>query len=44
MSSLEHDDYTLTIHFTQIVDKPIEPLPIPDDWSIFISIASYRDL
>ena len=44
MSSLGQDEYFLTVHFTQIVDKPINPLSIPEDWKIFISIASYRDL
>ena len=29
---------------TQIIEKPLKPHPIPDDWKIFISIASYRDI
>ena len=26
------------------MDKPPKPHPIPDDWKIFIGIASYRDI
>ena len=37
------DNFFLTSYFTQVVDKPAKPHPIPNDWSIFISIASYRD-
>ena len=44
MSSYGWDNYALTIYFTQIVDKPSKPHPIPDDWKIFVSIASYRDI
>ena len=43
MSSSMWDSEALTIYFTQVVNKPSEPIPIPDDWNIFISIASYRD-
>ena len=43
MSSEGWDNYALTIYFTQVVDKPPKPHPIPDDWKMFISIASYRD-
>ena len=43
MSSLEWDNYALTIHFNQVVNKPPKPHQIPEDWSMFISIASYRD-
>ena len=43
MSSHKWDNYALTVHFNQIVDKPLKPLPIPDDWNIFVAIASYRD-
>ena len=43
MSSHGWDNYALTIYFTRIVDKPPKPLPIPDDWNIFVSMASYRD-
>ena len=43
MSSLGWDNYALTIYFNQVVDKPPKPHPIPEDWSMFISIASYRD-
>ena len=44
MSSLGWDNYSLTIYFNQVVDKPPKPHPIPNNWSIFISIASYRDI
>ena len=44
MSSHGLDNYALTIYFTQIVDKPPKPHPIPDYWKIFVSIASYRDI
>ena len=37
------DNYAITVYFNQIVDKPAKPHPIPEDWSMFISIASYRD-
>ena len=43
MSSLSWDNYILTVYFNQIVDKPTKQHPIPDDWKIFIGIASYRD-
>ena len=43
-SSHGKDDYALTSYFTQIIEKPLKPHPIPDDWKIFISIASYRDI
>ena len=43
MSSLGWDNYALTIYFNQVINKPPKPHPIPEDWSIFISIASYRD-
>ena len=44
MSSLGWDSYTITCYFNQVVDKPPKPHPIPEDWKMFISIASYRDL
>ena len=44
MSTLGWDNYAITFYFNQIVDKPPKPHPIPDDWKIFVSIASYRDL
>ena len=44
MSSLGWDNYSLTFYFNQKVDKPPKPHPIPEDWSMFISIAAYRDL
>ena len=44
MSSHKWDNYAVTVHFNQVVDKPPKPHPIPEDWKIFISIASYRDL
>ena len=44
MSSKRWDNYIVTVHFTQVVNKPPKPHPIPKDWKIFISIASYRDL
>ena len=44
LSSHGQNDYTLTIYFTQIVDKPMKQHPIPDGWKIFVSIASYRDI
>ena len=37
------DNYFLTSYFTQVVNKPAQPHPIPNDWKIFVSIASYRD-
>ena len=43
MSSHKWDNYALTVYFNQIVDKPLKQHPIPDDWKIFVSIASYRD-
>ena len=43
MSSSEWDNYAVTFYFNQVVDKPPKPHPIPDDWNIFIGIASYRD-
>ena len=43
MNSPEWDNYAVTIYFNQVVDKPPKPHPIPDDWKIFIGIASYRD-
>ena len=44
MSSQKHDNNVLTIYFNKVINKPPKPHPIPNDWSIFISIASYRDL
>ena len=44
MSSGEWDNYAVTVYFKHIIDKPIAPHPIPDDWKIFIGVASYRDL
>ena len=44
MPSHDWDNYALTFYFTQIIDKTTKPHPVPDDWKIFISIASYRDL
>ena len=43
MSSRKWDNYALTVYFNQVVDKPVQPIPIPDNWKIFITIASYRD-
>ena len=43
MSLNGRDNYALTVYFNQIVDKPQKPIPIPDNWKIFIGIASYRD-
>ena len=44
MSSGEWDNYAINVYFNQVVDRPPINHPIPDDWSIFISIASYRDM
>ena len=44
ISSREQDSYFLTFYFNQVVYKPPKHHPIPEDWKIFISIASYRDL
>ena len=44
MSSLGWDNYALTFYFNQVVDKSPKSHPIPKDWSMFVSIASYRDL
>ena len=43
--TLGYDNYALTVWFTQVVTKNVPPpLPIPtDDYSLFVSIASYRD-
>ena len=41
--TLEYDNYAVTIYFNQVVDKPPKPHPIPEDWKIFVGIASYRD-
>ena len=38
------DNYAVTIYFNQVVDKPLKPHPIPDNWSIFVGIPVYRDL
>ena len=43
MSSRGWDNYALTFYFNQVVDKPAKPHPIPEDWSMFVSIAAYRD-
>ena len=43
MSSHKWDNYAVTFYFNQIVDKPAKPNPIPEDWKIFVGIASYRD-
>ena len=43
MSSHKWDNYAVTFYFNQKVDKPPKAHPIPDDWKIFISLASYRD-
>ena len=44
MSTLGWDNYAVTFYLNQVVDKPPKPHPIPEDWKIFVSIASYRDL
>ena len=44
MPSHKWDNHAFTVHFNQVVDKPPKSHPIPKDWSIFVSIASYRDL
>ena len=38
------DNYAATFYLNQIVNKPPTPHPIPDNWSIFVGIAAYRDL
>ena len=42
--TLGYDNWQLTTYFTQVVNKPPKPHPIPNDWKIFVGIASYRDL
>ena len=42
--TVEWDNHAVTIYFNQVVNKPPKPHPIPDDWKIFVGIASYRDL
>ena len=39
-----YDNWFFTSYFTQVVNKPLPPHPIPDNWKIFVGIASYRDL
>ena len=41
--TLEWNNNVLTIYFNQVVSKPKKPHPIPETWSMFIGIASYRD-
>ena len=43
MSSYGWDNYALTVYLNQIVEKTEVEHPIPDDWSIFVGIAVYRD-
>ena len=38
------DNYAATFYLNQIVDKPPTSHPIPENWSIFVGIAAYRDL
>ena len=41
--TLGYNNLAITVFFNQIVVKDYVPLPFPDDWSIFVGIASYRD-
>ena len=42
--TLGFDNYVLTVTYTQTVKKDVPPpIPIPEDYTIFVSIASYRD-
>ena len=42
--TLGYDNLALTIWFNQVLKKDVPPkAPIPDDYSIFVSIPSYRD-
>ena len=42
--TLGYDNMALTVYFNKVVEKNALPKePIPDDYSIFVSIPSYRD-
>ena len=38
------DNWFFTTYFSHVVNKPANPHPIPEDWSMFVSIASYKDI
>ena len=42
-NTLEWDNNLLTIYFNQVVSKPKPYLAVPEEWNMFIGIASYRD-
>ena len=42
--TIGYDNIAVTVWFNQVVEKNVPPkVPIPDDYSIFVSIPSYRD-
>ena len=44
LPTLGFDNYAITVWFTQVTKKNVPPpIPIPEDYTIFVSIASYRD-
>ena len=38
------DNWFFTTYFNQVVHKPAKPHPLPKNWDIFVSIASWKDI